>query len=233
MTSITVQDGKILLRDGAIGTGQACCCGEPPECESDEDCPEGECCVDGQCGPCPCESDEDCPESECCNDGECGPCEEECSGPCDEENPCPEGCICCNGECVEEIPEGECCGPCDEENPCPEGCACVDGECETEAACCDALESLCLEFTDIECADSNECPDGYTCAFGTCERFFEELGDCPEGTDTVNSGTVPCTENLSQERCENAYGTYRAGEGCIRLPGDIVVCPDFEENPLP
>jgi hypothetical protein len=27
MTSITVQDGQIVLRDGAVGTGQACCCG--------------------------------------------------------------------------------------------------------------------------------------------------------------------------------------------------------------
>jgi hypothetical protein len=57
-------------------------------------------------------------------------CCKKCEGPCGEENPCPEGCICCNGVCVEEIPEGECCGPCDEENPCPEGCICVDGECE-------------------------------------------------------------------------------------------------------
>jgi hypothetical protein len=33
MTSITIQDGKLVLRDGAIGTEQACCCGVPGGCE--------------------------------------------------------------------------------------------------------------------------------------------------------------------------------------------------------
>ena len=103
MTSITVQDGQIVLREGAIGTEQACCCGEPPECESDEDCPEGECCVDGQCGPCPCESDEDCPEGEKCCDGECVPADT-CCGPCDEENPCPEECVCVDEQCYTACP---------------------------------------------------------------------------------------------------------------------------------
>lgn len=28
MTQITFQDGKIVLRDGKVGTGQGCCCGE-------------------------------------------------------------------------------------------------------------------------------------------------------------------------------------------------------------
>jgi hypothetical protein len=101
MTSITVQDGKLVLRDGVIGTEQACCC-------------------------------------------------KKCEGPCDEENPCPEGCICCNGECVEEIPEGECCGPCDEENPCPEGCACLGGECVQ----CEQAGGYCIFTTTT----FDECP---------------------------------------------------------------------------
>ena len=28
MTAITIRDGKIVLRDGKVGTEQACCCGE-------------------------------------------------------------------------------------------------------------------------------------------------------------------------------------------------------------
>jgi hypothetical protein len=50
MTSITVQDGQIVLRDGAIGTEQACCCKkcEGP-CEENEDCAPGCVCVDGEC----------------------------------------------------------------------------------------------------------------------------------------------------------------------------------------
>jgi hypothetical protein len=31
MTLITLQDGKIVLRDGKVGTEEACCCGECPQ----------------------------------------------------------------------------------------------------------------------------------------------------------------------------------------------------------
>lgn len=33
MTQITVQDGKIVLRDGKVGTGAGCCCGGDCECD--------------------------------------------------------------------------------------------------------------------------------------------------------------------------------------------------------
>lgn len=39
MTKITLQDGRVVLRDGKIGTEQACCCGEECVCPAD--------CVDG------------------------------------------------------------------------------------------------------------------------------------------------------------------------------------------
>jgi hypothetical protein len=32
MTLITFQDGQVVLRDGAVGTEQACCCGQGGEC---------------------------------------------------------------------------------------------------------------------------------------------------------------------------------------------------------
>lgn len=32
MTLITVQDGKIVLRDGQVGTEQACCCEQEDDC---------------------------------------------------------------------------------------------------------------------------------------------------------------------------------------------------------
>jgi hypothetical protein len=86
MTSITVQDGQIVLRDGAIGTEQACCCKKcSGPCEENEDCAPGCRCVDGECV-------------------------EECSGPCEENEDCAPGCRCVDGECVEaECPE-ECPG---------------------------------------------------------------------------------------------------------------------------
>jgi len=81
MTSITVQDGQIVLRDGAIGTEQACCCKKcSGPCEENEDCAPGCRCVDGECV-------------------------EECSGPCEENEDCAPGCRCVDGECV----EAECC----------------------------------------------------------------------------------------------------------------------------
>lgn len=40
MTLITFQDGKVVMRDGKVGTEQGCCCG----CATDEDCTT-QCCV--------------------------------------------------------------------------------------------------------------------------------------------------------------------------------------------
>ncbi len=58
MTQITLQDGKLVMRDGRVGTEQACCC-EPGD-ETDE--------CQG-----PCETDNDCSENCKCNEGECAP----------------------------------------------------------------------------------------------------------------------------------------------------------------
>jgi hypothetical protein len=52
MTLITIQDGKLVLRDGAIGTEQACCCAKcSGPCDENEDCAPGCACVDGECVP--------------------------------------------------------------------------------------------------------------------------------------------------------------------------------------
>jgi len=37
VTRITLQDGKIVIRDGKVGTEEACCCGDG-ECTADADC---------------------------------------------------------------------------------------------------------------------------------------------------------------------------------------------------
>jgi hypothetical protein len=58
MTRITLQDGQIVLRDGKIGTEQACCCKEGDETDECQG---------------PCETDNDCSENCKCNDGECAP----------------------------------------------------------------------------------------------------------------------------------------------------------------
>jgi hypothetical protein len=99
MTLITFEDGKVVFRDGAVGTEQACCC-TPSECEDDEDCPlacppgkvEVECfgqrfcfeqdCIDfsggdpcfGVGGPCGPFGGNPADTQQCCADGECGSC---------------------------------------------------------------------------------------------------------------------------------------------------------------
>lgn len=56
MTLITFEDGKAVMKDGTIGTEQACCCDRPCSgpCEENEDCEEGCCCCDGECASDPC-----------------------------------------------------------------------------------------------------------------------------------------------------------------------------------
>lgn len=54
--SLTVQNGSLVLRNGALGTGQACCCGEDDQpcsgpCDEENPCPEGCICCNGECIP--------------------------------------------------------------------------------------------------------------------------------------------------------------------------------------
>ena len=50
--SLTVQDGKLVVRSGALGTTQACCCGGcSGPCDEENPCPEGCACVYGECEP--------------------------------------------------------------------------------------------------------------------------------------------------------------------------------------
>jgi hypothetical protein len=72
MTLITFDDGKVVFRDGAVGTEQACCCGGEPcsgPCDNDNLCePNCECkdpdtgaiAVSGECEQSPCENEFDC-----------------------------------------------------------------------------------------------------------------------------------------------------------------------------
>ena len=82
--ALVSQGGSLLLRNGALATGAACCCNK---CS----------------GPCP-NGVSECAPGCGCKDSQCVPC----SGPCDEENPCPEECSCIDGNCGPKRP-GACC----------------------------------------------------------------------------------------------------------------------------
>lgn len=59
MTSLTIQDGKLLKKNGTLATGQGCCCGGggggggncSGPCDGSTPCPEGCKCVNGTCVP--------------------------------------------------------------------------------------------------------------------------------------------------------------------------------------
>ena len=72
--ALTVQNGSLVVRDGAIATGQGCCCGGgggcSGPCDAENPCPPGCVCIDGKCflecatsgAPCPQEGYACCPQ---------------------------------------------------------------------------------------------------------------------------------------------------------------------------
>jgi hypothetical protein len=56
VTRITLQDGKIVIREGKVGTEQECCCEKcAGPCDEENPCPAGCSCVDGECVQIPCD----------------------------------------------------------------------------------------------------------------------------------------------------------------------------------
>lgn len=51
-----VQGGKMVIRDGKVGTAQACCCPCAGSCNEENPCPDGCYCCGGQCQSQPCTS---------------------------------------------------------------------------------------------------------------------------------------------------------------------------------
>ena len=171
MSPLTVQDGKLLLRDGKLGTEQACCCSSG----------NGACCLpDGTC-------------EEGLTQQECEACQPtfvctEYAYPENPEDPCPEGfspdgfggcsrqtavsaCAECSGFCQEDtegtcgtfVPNKTC-----EQNPC--NCCCVDGQpdqTKTTAEECEAAGGTYYENTVCRpnlCDCDSSCLDNCTVA---------------------------------------------------------------------
>jgi hypothetical protein len=209
--AITVEDGKIVVEGGSIGTGEACCCKkcEGP-CDEENPCPEGCICCNGVCV-------EEIPEGECC-------------GPCDEENPCPEGCICCNGVCVEEIPEGECCGPCDENEDCEPGCRCLDGECVEECRC-----KGCAENLQLSMGGQPDCFDGFYFDFIQC-AFAGGISAAMYCQDNkwLVSVVICCSDDVEGGFCIAQYEAELDSENdCLPPAGDVSLVELFKFGPCP
>jgi len=162
--------------DCAYWNGEICYCHQP--CCWDSDC-TGECdvCNDS----CVCEDKDSLCTGEChngCSDGECVDDDSKCNA---------SNCMKCeNGSCVSKCTDNEfCCnGKC-----CPNYKCCVDGEC---------IKDHCTPMFELE--ESGECG----CYTFECEGSITETfrwycaegyygdGDCPEGTECVQTGTIYC-----------------------------------------
>lgn len=157
MSELTVQDGKLVVRNGTLGTGRGCCCGGET----------GVCCLNN--GSCTTEYGtrqecEECvPENTCyeymflenpedpCPEGWTG------SGGYCERTTTPQSCDDCDGYCLEQIV-----GPCGHWKAgkvCEDAPCCV-GPCETASDCAESCECPCIgekteEFAIIRGAVQN------------------------------------------------------------------------------
>ena len=167
--ALTVQNGSLVVRAGALGTEQACCCKkcEGP-CDEENPCPEGCACVDGECvdaGAC------------CLPDGTCSTeydTQEECED-CTETNYCTE-------ELYLDDPEA----------PCPEGWLGDGGFCyrDTTPATCEECNGDCHAEQDGVCGEWQEdgCPEQIECGDCTFEFSAEWNGLTVTGWDFEYGG---------------------------------------------
>ena len=149
------QGGSLLLRNGALATGAACCCNKcsGPCPNGVSECAPGCGCKDSQCVPCSGPCDTSCYVAYCCSpDGQCGPNGDACADAlgCQERWNAPA--FFATGAEAQEFADnfnadnplwqfgcgmyvstsqalGLECPPEKQSNPCPEGCECVDGQC--------------------------------------------------------------------------------------------------------
>jgi hypothetical protein len=175
MTLITFQDGSPILKDGKIGTEQACCCG-------------GACCLpDGTCS------------IEYAKQVECEECQSECFEymTVGEEEECPEGWYGGGGECFRDSLVSsceECPGEC---NPDSVG-ACGEwrlGGCPEQIDCDDCEFSYTVEWNGLSISASSNDPSpgsGLPGSYDEDSRLTDEQGDFlfPDCVTTETRGYV-------------------------------------------
>lgn len=211
MTLITVQNGKVVLRDGKIGTEQACCCGGPPcDCES--------CYLDIQV------NGVSIPENPNRSPGECGenPSNGYDNGFCDAFTPY--GTVVCTGSNVDT---GNCVGERGPPSP---------GYCDVQAAyclieCSDTTQTIRLflyVFNSYQCwgtadPNGNNLPNGlvfagvalyfkdYTFSLPPCGETGD-VGEPEEGSEVEISACDDCNAFFDINGCDvDAGGSDSAG----------------------
>jgi hypothetical protein len=232
--ALTVQNGVLILRNGALGTGQSCCCVTPP--------PGGCCCVDGVF------TNEYTTQADCTQCEDAYTCSEYTFAECqyadpDENGQCPPGftptwwggCEQC-GDCPEGFtPDGF--GGCSRETTvadcdnCPGSCSYTEtiGPCGTWSSTCQAagcLFACCVcvrDYVKVECQVvekvEGECPEGSQEAG---ERCFE-CDECPEGYtlslgisqfgDDQTEGVHYCVSDESSVECNEKSSAACSGSG--------------------
>jgi hypothetical protein len=219
------QGGKLLLQNGALASGAACCCNKcSGPCDSENPCPEGCACVDGECVTSPCSGPCGCQEQDFACSVIFFDTEEEANQFCQDPAKIFRNCDIYD-PAVNPLPDqGERWGvdycECTAPSACPEGCACVDGECvECQGICCiqidgaDAPPTLQAGYTQQTCEDCEDGPCGtwYPCFEGARKYAGIFLGVVQEYFDTY-------------EECVQSYDDAGCVESCIDTN---------DPNPLP
>jgi hypothetical protein len=161
------QGGKLLLQNGALASGAACCCNKcSGPCDSENPCPEGCACVDGECVTSPCSGPCGCQEQDFACSVIFFDTEEEANQFCQDPAKIFRNCDIYD-PAVNPLPDqGERWGvdycECTAPSACPEGCACVDGECvQGTGACCVCTDGWYYQFIGDRSWDTKEEADAW------------------------------------------------------------------------
>lgn len=228
--SLTVQDGKLVLRSGALGTGQGCCCGGGG----------GVCCLPG--GTC---STEYATQAECEECGQVNTCYEEMFLE-DPEQPCPEGWQGSGGYCFRTTSPAscdDCAGFCTSEQSGPCGVWKSGKECDPTPCCVGSCE------TSADCAEGCDCP----CLGVKSEEFVILRGSAANQNEIDQiiaameaAGYTNVRHEYQAEFLADAWLGVCCGDWCAGtvggsvggVPYNICACSNTKscadpENPLP
>lgn len=209
--AIVRHGGKIVSKDGKLGTGQECCCGG------------GACCAQDQCydGLTQAECEQCIPLYECVGSpsmsgqlvADCSECPEDTSfcGNVDQGPGVPAG---FDGYCG-QYRAGKTCA----DNPC--GVCCIDGACDstyTTQESCELCETVnvCTEYLFLE-DPGQPCPEGWQGSGGFCQRTTNPES-CEECAGECASQQVgPCGKWLTNAACNASPDCASVANICVDL----------------
>ncbi len=207
--------------DGFCDGGKKCesgrCQNEVERCLYDSECPAGQVCRESDhiCMIVYCNSQFDCPNPamQQCVGGFCSAIPSRCTY----DFECGAGSICVYGQCA----------------PAPAGCPVCEGFTN-----CDTATLTCKDPCDINIVE--DCPPGQFCD-GFCSNLYmacDSDNDCPPGVSFCDPGfgwsgacvTLPLKTCASNEDCSGDFGTFCAGNRCMRAQDSCRIDSDCPQG---